>query len=315
MLILWVCCCQWAWGQEFLPLPSHNAEWTQLHKLYGNGSSTDYPGPEAIHFSPQSDTLIQGATYTTLYASGGESFQMDSAYYVGAYRSKGAKSWFWEHTTAEPVLFLDFSVEVGDTVDLNVDCDEWPLCPVFFVESIETIKLEDEIERRSISIHLKLEEGGSIFVCHWIEGIGSTLGFFNELECVMQSFLPIDPQCSYSLLCYQEEGLLLYTDPENFEGQCYVESAPIGSTNDLGKSPLFKLYPNPATNAITIDLIGVGSLVNQPFQLYASNGQLILTGTIEGKNSQLDISILDAGLYTLLLPRKGTVSIGRFIKQ
>jgi hypothetical protein len=315
LLLLWGCCCQWAWSQEYLPLPVDDAEWTQLHKLYGNGNSADYPAPTAVHYSPYSDTLIQGISYTSLYASTGTAFQLDSAYYVGAYRSEGAKSWFWEKGADTALLYTDFSLETGDTVDLHVDCTEWPLCPVFLVASKTLIKLEDGVERRSLSIHLELEEGQSMYVCQWIEGIGSTLGFLNQLECVMQSFLPVDPQCSYSLLCYHEYGQLLYTDPENFEGQCYVENAPIGSTDDQGKSPIFNLYPNPASNVVVIDLIGTGNLVNQPFQLYASTGELVLTGTIEGQNRQLDISTLNAGIYTLLLHRKGTVSIGRFIKQ
>jgi len=302
-----------ALSQEYLPLPVEGAEWTRLYQLAGTGSNQVGPGSEAVHFVPAGDTLIGAAVYTRLRASSSESYTPDSSYYLGAYRSEGARSWFWEYGANEPYLLFDFSLQAGDTANINVDCEQWPLCPSFIVHSVDTLYLPDGKPRRQIDIYLH-SESTTRYAFSWVEGIGSTLGFFNDYACLQRSFLTTEPQCEYALLCHQQDGALLYTDPELYTGKCYLESDPIGSTNDLGRSPVFELYPNPAYNQISIKMIGVSGVARQAYRIYSSTGELEKFGELEGQDDELDISRLPAGMYTLILPQRGSVSIGRFVK-
>lgn len=312
LLYLLIICCQFALAQEYLPLPTEQVEWTRWHQSPAPQPGTDTePIVETIHFAPLSDTIIAGASFTSLYASGGTYFSQQEAYYVGAYKTEGARTWFWAKQTAVPYLLFDFSLQEGDTLSIQIDCENTPLCPVYVVESVDTIILEDNKTRTRLNIFMQSEKY-SRYAFSWIEGIGSTLGFFNEMSCLQT----IQPTCEYALLCYQEYGQQLYVDPVHYDGKCYVEDKdPIGSTTDLERSPVFKVFPNPAKDILTVEMLGVSALAIQPYQLYSTTGNLVASGELRGKESELDISQLSPGIYTLLLSQQGSISVGRFVKQ
>jgi hypothetical protein len=313
LLYLLVCCCQYVLAQEYLPLPTQEVEWTRWHQYPAqqNNSTDESLTTETTHYAPLADTIIAGVPFTALYASEGTYFSIQDAYYVGAYKTEGARTWFWAKQTAAPYLLYDFSLQKGDTLSIEVDCENTPLCPVYVVESVDTILLEDNKARLRLNIFMQSEKIGR-YAFSWIEGIGSTLGFFNELSCQQT----LEPNCEYALLCYQEEGQQLYVDPVHYDGKCYIEDKDaIGSTTDLERSPAFSVFPNPATEVLTVEMLGVSTLAIQPYQLYATTGELVATGELQGKESQLDISRLSPGIYTLLLTQQGSISVGRFIKQ
>jgi hypothetical protein len=300
-----------AGAQEYLPLPTSGAEWTRLYDYSANGNGYTQPGDYAIHYAPAGDTLLGTQLYTRLYASEGRSFQMDSAYYVGAYRTYDAQSWFWPEGAAAPSLLYDFSLQEGDTIDFLTECESDTDCPEFIVHSVETITLEDGLRRRKINVY-KHYEGSSSLAFSWMEGIGSTLGLLNDLTCLSSG--PVEAACRNSLLCYQQDGNLVYTDPYYFKGKCYLENETIGSTKDLDKAPVFNLYPNPASEFITVEMIGVSGLAIQPYRIFSTSGKVVMSGELEGQNPVVDVSQLSAGMYTLILPQRSSISIGRFVK-
>lgn len=75
------------------------------------------------------------------------------------------------------------------------------------------------------------------------------------------------------------------------------------SVKDLGIQNSFEVYPNPATNFLTISL----SPSYLPYQIYDSKGSLVLHGN--SAQSPLDISFLDNGFYMIMIGN----SIAKFI--
>jgi hypothetical protein len=74
------------------------------------------------------------------------------------------------------------------------------------------------------------------------------------------------------------------------------------------------LYPNPATNTITIQLQNNSSLSRH---IYVCNhlGQVLVTVIAASKQQQLDISKLAPGIYFIRLEGTAGSSMRKFIKQ
>jgi hypothetical protein len=75
----------------------------------------------------------------------------------------------------------------------------------------------------------------------------------------------------------------------------------------------FSLYPNPATDKITIEI----SRETEGSKLFIVNveGQVQLEQKITQSKTQIDISTLPSGVYFVRLINDNTVEIGKLIKQ
>lgn len=75
-----------------------------------------------------------------------------------------------------------------------------------------------------------------------------------------------------------------------------------------------RLYPNPATDVITIDLNVEGKY---DFEVIDGLGRRVLTGTIEGSTAPISVSKLENGIYTIHLLNTSTnqVNVERFVVQ
>jgi hypothetical protein len=73
------------------------------------------------------------------------------------------------------------------------------------------------------------------------------------------------------------------------------------------------IYPNPATDKITIKILG------KPAQSGLSNvnieGQQLITRHITEPKTQINISTMPSGVYFVRLTNERTVEVGKFIKQ
>jgi hypothetical protein len=71
------------------------------------------------------------------------------------------------------------------------------------------------------------------------------------------------------------------------------------STNDLTEidRKLYRIYPNPSSDYFIID--GITEDVN--FQLFTTEGTLLLDSYLSEKNNQLDISTFPKGLYVMTI--------------
>ena len=73
------------------------------------------------------------------------------------------------------------------------------------------------------------------------------------------------------------------------------------------------LFPNPATDKITIDLSG--KTMVRDLVIVNVQGQDILTQKSTEPITQIDISSLPAGIYFVRLTNDKTVAVGKIIKE
>tara|TARA_R100000306_G_scaffold25158_3_gene28215 strand:- start:915 stop:1130 length:216 start_codon:yes stop_codon:yes gene_type:complete len=71
------------------------------------------------------------------------------------------------------------------------------------------------------------------------------------------------------------------------------------------------VYPNPATNQITIDL---GSNANSKVAIYNVLGQQFYASEIE-KAAQIDVSAFQTGTYVIKISSENGSQVLRFVKQ
>lgn len=78
----------------------------------------------------------------------------------------------------------------------------------------------------------------------------------------------------------------------------------------------FNIYPNPATNYISVDLSNFTNIVTK-LQVINLEGRVILTKPVNSKTSlELNVSGLKAGYYNLTLTdTNGSLFTGKFIKE
>jgi photosystem II stability/assembly factor-like uncharacterized protein len=74
-----------------------------------------------------------------------------------------------------------------------------------------------------------------------------------------------------------------------------------------------KIYPNPASDKITVEISSNPS--KSELSILNINGQELITGQITESRTQLDISNLSEGVYFVRLTGEKTVQLGKFVKQ
>jgi hypothetical protein len=73
------------------------------------------------------------------------------------------------------------------------------------------------------------------------------------------------------------------------------------------------IYPNPATDKITIKILGKPA--QSGLSIVNIEGQQLITRQITEPKTQINISTLPSGVYFVRLTNERTVEVGKFIKQ
>lgn len=85
------------------------------------------------------------------------------------------------------------------------------------------------------------------------------------------------------------------------------------STSDFENNNTFKIFPNPATNSITITV--PDTLLNQNILFYNSLGQLVAENKIESILQNISLTNLSSGLYFYSISSNQNTIQGKFIKN
>ncbi|HPF00177.1 MAG TPA: T9SS type A sorting domain-containing protein [Bacteroidales bacterium] len=85
-----------------------------------------------------------------------------------------------------------------------------------------------------------------------------------------------------------------YGAAEDLQPGYYIDdfSFAINTTGIVENENNVSLYPNPATNAITIE-----GQANNRFEIFNTGGQMLLSGILNNNSETIDISTLNAGCY------------------
>jgi hypothetical protein len=87
---------------------------------------------------------------------------------------------------------------------------------------------------------------------------------------------------------------------------------PKGGIKDFKQPAGFIVHPNPAKEMITITR---SITCNARIEIYSINGSLVMTSELKGINSEINISKIPRGIYTIRLIDNKSVSTQRFVKE
>lgn len=270
----------------YRPFPTANALWSQSLTI----------GPEPYYFENYtcSDTVFDDITYTKIFTHA-LNFGVEFNYFLGGLREVGKQVFFYKVPENVEFLLYDFSLQVGDTVQVKriVGQNATPFSMRVLV--IDSVNLADGIHKRWKMKHILSAD----FPEYWIEGIGSAAGPVSHDLGELIGDLP-------TLKCFQQNGISIYSAP--FSGsvcnyllptECQEIVAVQSPENDL---PI--ALPNPFSDDLTVSL--PDSYARCKLSLYNCFGKLLRTTNISNQSTftwQRDH--LPDGIYFLKIENTG----------
>lgn len=215
-------------AQNTYTFPDTDAYWNMFDAVWGN-LSVDNP------IGVVGDTTINSIQYIKICQSTDTLFEYQADYpFYCAVREDDSKYYFVFPNQTTEILYYDFTMEVGDTIQYPTTLFSVKLTVV----EKDSILIGNNYRKR---ITLAKNEIGWDYQV-WIEGIGSLYGL-----CYVQNYT-IDSYHATS--CFHQNDSLVYLNPQ-FQA-CYRWTLVGLEENQL--QPL-KLFPNPANEQISFELL------------------------------------------------------------
>ncbi|MEN0051340.1 MAG: T9SS type A sorting domain-containing protein [Bacteroidota bacterium] len=315
-------------NDNWIPFPLETGVWTNFRYQVGNGENAL---PDiSYHYSTLGDTLIEGTTYFKLVVNSDSvswydprSPQVDV--YIGAIRQEDRRVFFIPKDSNTIDTLYDFNIKVGEInyryieeESNNCDPEHPEYCPVSQLTRIDTLNWSDGTTRLAYRFRVFSDNWGNKegeYAYSWIEGIGSTTGFFSQ-QAYLHSlkYATHSPHYWQELLCMEDNGELLYTG-ESYEGNCNTIRDVLDATeNEL--SIQINIYPNPAINSIEIQLDDSALLKDLKYQWSDHTGRVLTNWQVIKQNAlQLDVSQLPKGLLFLTISDGQTQLTRKVVKM
>ena len=297
-------------AQADYPFIAEGKQWVQ------NEFISDGANPSVLtyfEFSLGDTVIVDGVAYTKLI-SDTSAILSD---YFGLLRETDGRLLMLRNERIDTLL--DFNMEIGDTMIVEGDYSEPERTQHMVLLSIDSVTILDGSIRKRLNFELNnvgFDGGG--FAVSWIDGIGSTRGTISNLSCSTNSFARFSPSCQSELICAKDAGnRLLYNSTEDEIYDCNKVDV-VSSTPDYQlPRGAFKLYPNPASDFITIE--GSQQYPAARVVLTDMTGRKLLDRTLDFPTTetfQLQTAAYVPGLYNLtVFTPEGRWSVMRVIKQ
>lgn len=94
----------------------------------------------------------------------------------------------------------------------------------------------------------------------------------------------------------------------------YVNS-PIGIDDHLSNAFCLEVYPNPAHNSITLEIITKTQDIQSKLTICSLTGQQFITSQLTELKTTIDVSILPQGVYFLKLEDERTIDVAKFVRK
>ena len=262
-------------AQDYKPLVEDGKQWNVLFSYPWSP-----PEPQSKYtdiYKIEGDTLVDGVSYKVMYATRNEDLTGWNLW--GFIRETEDRKVFSRRpSTSDEQLMYDFSMEVGDTICM---CDYgFYECCMVVIEKGETIVNGEPRQQ----IVLEYPWGGGDGEV-WIEGIGSLYGIIDSGSHFLTGG-------STNLLCYYEDGDLIWQNTTPGYNECYIVNPndPQGVEEDE-TSLSVSVFPNPSKGEVTIEGVEAAEI-----KVYNGLGQMVKT--FQGSN-EITVSGLAEGIYLL----------------
>jgi hypothetical protein len=101
----------------------------------------------------------------------------------------------------------------------------------------------------------------------------------------------------------------------NFVPTVEIFFIPVGISSFPANNSYMKVYPNPATETITIEFPGSGHNLDGITHIYGIDGREVMCQNATGLKSEIDITDLTPGLYFIKLISNNKIGAGKFVKN
>jgi len=275
---------------EYVPFPTENAIWS----TFETWPSAPQPADKMniIYALFNEDTIIGNKVCQKLFKVYDTISSRESAYLRYLLYEDNKRVFINDLLfKRDSILLYDFNLQIGDTVVTDLDIQTF-----LIVSQIDTLLIGNKKRKR---IKFTMSES-CLDNMYWIEGIGSTNGLLHPGDFVVGTH--------NTLLCFKENSETIYYN--NIFGTCYPDyPTSYNSINDKKEVKRLNIYPNPATEKISIELTenAIGTL-----KIYSLEGRIILNENIT-INYKHDVSIshFKEGVYIVQFANNKTNSVYR----
>jgi len=277
-----------AFGQSYKPLLDNYNEWH---------FTTCYSGCNTDIYYTDGDTIVNGVSYKIL-----DGFHYISRTFLLTEDTIARTvTMTFAGTKIETFLLYDFSLNVGDSIDIQNPISPFPATPGYFiVDSIVMRPLVDGIDYRHFYLSAQ-NPSTAVTSAVWVEGIGSLSlinapGGYNDINETGH------------LSCFFKNGVSHYSKLDSI-GDC----SPV-QVLDLPKNNIeyeINIYPKPTKDDLNIET----TFVMKQIELYDINGRLILSDKINTQKYNVKLTgSIPAGIYLLnIIDQNGTKHIRKVV--
>lgn len=250
------------------------------------------------------DTVIQGKNYIKTHQGRSQypdtSFSSISGfYYTGAIREVNKRVYVIESNDTIERLMYDFNLNISDTLKQH-------LFPGFHINLVlqridSTLIYPDSIYRKSYHY---LENGFNRYTV--IEGIG-----------MIQNGSNVSRSTYFLLECVQIKFKTVYQGQPNCSCASFFYKLGFASLNENSNDIILKVFPNPATESISLMVKNNNQDINS-IKILNLNGVLIKQISqpkIINNQIIIETTKIPPGLYFIVLNSGTMVSTKKFIKQ
>ena len=184
-------------------------------------------------------------------------------------------------------LLYDFSLQIGDSININNPLSPFPTNPGFFIlDSIVTEQLLDGDDYRFFYLSPSSTSESEEYPV-WIEGVGS-------LSLINAPGGTPDVNEAGKVSCYFNDGQLIYSQSDS-TGAC----VPIylNVTEEEVKSDLVKVYPTNCNDMLSVS--SSNELISS-IEIFDLNGAKVLQlSNLNSIFNELDVSALNRGIFVV----------------
>ncbi len=272
--------------------PKDSAEWKVWHRFTGVPSSS-YLTEHKIKGSK----VLLGSNHIKL-SSG---FRSWDSYFREVDSTQKVYFLYDIYDTVSNRLLYDFSKTVGDTITVFY-FDTWEIKWAVVGEGLDSVGSE---QRR----YMDLKRVGWNYYDRWIEGIGSTRGFFAPIDEPSGWF-----EHSFQMVCFSDIGAGIQYEPlAGTKYNCNTPAHVFSEYEQTMQVEQIEIYPNPFNRDFTIE-----NTTTEPcsYVLTTASGQIIKRSTLEARKKQMvSVPNLPVGLYLINYQINGRVGVLKLVCQ
>lgn len=284
--------------QAYHPFIDTGKHWNVMHEGFEVKRTVEY------YISAQ-DTTINDTVYRKVLVN--EQYGYYPSGIAGFIREDTAERrvyfrpyYGWWHPIQDRMLY-DFSIDVGDTVDVyGLYYCQW-FSNAYKVAARSTIELLNGEQRTLWDLH-PIDENVQQ-ADQWIEGIGSINGVLFP-GCYEMATITL----YLELLCYFEDDVKLYMSAQD---TCFVDWT-TGVQANMQHN--IKLYPNPVTNVLYLTTHSDSERFNA-YEIYDVSGLKVADGRFFDHSYAIPVDNLHSGMYLLRIKNESNAQNLKFIKK